>query len=78
MELSWLQRLLKKSRPLARSGCRKFSRKSFLPNLEALGEGIDPSTFHITTLADGGAGSLRAAVTQADVDSRPHHPVAAY
>src|SRR5262252_9290190 len=66
MALSWLQRLLKKSRPPARSGCKKFSRKSFLPDLEALGERIVPSTFHVTTLADGGAGSLRAAVAHAN------------
>src|SRR5262249_11820453 len=34
--------------------------------LEALDARIVPSTFHVTTLADGGAGSLRAAVAQAD------------
>src|SRR5262245_46320117 len=34
--------------------------------LEALDGRIVPSTFHVTTLADSGAGSLRAAVAQAD------------
>src|SRR5262249_33508944 len=36
------------------------------PGLEALGDRIVPSTFHVTTLADGGDGSLRAAVAQAN------------
>src|SRR5215470_13010074 len=34
--------------------------------LEALDARIVPSTFHVTTLADGGAGSLRAAVARAN------------
>ena len=34
--------------------------------LEALGDRIVPSTFHVTTLADGGAGSLRDAVARAN------------
>src|SRR5262249_26986795 len=37
-----------------------------LPNLEALDARIVPSTFHVTTLADAGDGSLRAAVAQAN------------
>jgi len=34
--------------------------------LEALGDRIVPSTFHVTTLADTGPGSLRAAVAGAN------------
>src|SRR5262249_34469259 len=34
--------------------------------LEALDARLVPAAFHVTTLADGGPGSLRAAVTQAD------------
>ena len=34
--------------------------------LESLDGRIVPSTFHVTTLADGGAGSLRAAVAKAN------------
>src|SRR5262245_19477808 len=66
MATSWLNRLLKKSRPLSRSGRKKLWRNPFLPNVEALGDRIVPSAFHVTTLADGGAGSLRAAIAQAN------------
>src|SRR5262249_16855301 len=66
MAQSWLQRFLKrKSRPVSRAARTPFGRNRFVPNFEALGERIVPSTFHVTTLADGGAGSLRAAVAQA-------------
>ena len=67
MALSWLHRWLKrKSRPVSRTARKPFGGKRFLPNLELLGERIVPSTFHVTTLADAGAGSLRAAVAQAN------------
>src|SRR5262249_29384739 len=66
MALSWLQRLLRKSRPLSRSARQKPWQSRFVPNLEALGDRIVPSTFHVTTLADGGAGSLRDAITRAN------------
>src|SRR5262245_56085144 len=67
MTLSWLHRLLKRqSRPASRTGRKEVWRNRFLPNLEALGERIVPSTFQVTTLADGGAGSLRAAVAGAN------------
>src|SRR5262245_14199026 len=60
MALSWLHRLLKrKSRPVARTARKQFGPNRFMPSLEALGDRIVPSTFHVTTLADGGAGSLR-------------------
>src|SRR5262245_43924624 len=65
MALSWLHHLLKrKSRPDCRTARTPFGRDRFVSGLEALGDRIVPSTFHVTTLADGGAGSLRAAVTQ--------------
>src|SRR5262245_24376144 len=67
MTLSWLHRLLKrKSRPVSRTAHKPFGRDRFVPNIEALGDRIVPSTFHVTTLADSGAGSLRAAVAQAN------------
>src|SRR5262249_40137597 len=67
MTQSWLQRLLKrKSRPVSRTARKPFGRDRFLPNIEALDGRIVPSTFHVTTLADGGDGSLRAAVGQAN------------
>src|SRR5262245_53815679 len=67
MTLSWLHRLLKrKSRPVSRTAHKPFGRDRFVPNIEALGDRIVPSTFHVTTLADSGAGSLRAAVARAN------------
>ena len=67
MTLSWLHRLLKrKSRPASRTGRKEVWRNRFVPNLEALGERIVPSTFQVTTLADAGPGSLRAAVAGAN------------
>ena len=67
MTLSWLHRLLKrKSRPASRTGRKEVWRNRFVPSLEALGERIVPSTFQVTTLADAGPGSLRAAVAGAN------------
>src|SRR5262245_19306996 len=67
MALSWLKRLLKgQSGPVSRTGRKQFGGNRFVPNLEALGDRIVPSTFHVTTVADGGAGSLRDAITQAN------------
>jgi hypothetical protein len=43
MALSLLQRLLSKSRPLSRSGGKKFSGKSFVPILESLDDRIVPA-----------------------------------
>jgi Ca2+-binding RTX toxin-like protein len=43
MALSWLHRLLKKSRPLSRSGGQQFGRNRFVPNLESLGDRIVPA-----------------------------------
>src|SRR5262249_2540233 len=67
MALPWFQRVRKrKSRPVSRTARKPFGGKRFLPNLEALGERLVPSTFHVTTLADAGDGSLRAAVAGAN------------
>src|SRR5262245_51083248 len=66
MATSWLNRLLKKFRPLSRSGRKELWRNRFLPDLEGLGDRIVPSTFRVTSLADAGAGSLRDAVAQAN------------
>src|SRR5262245_27652700 len=68
MARSWLHRLLKrKSGPVSRTARKPFGRDRFVPNIEALGERIVPSTFHVTTLADAGDGSLRAAVAGANI-----------
>ena len=48
----WLHRLLKrKSRPVSHAARKPFGRNRFMPNIEALGERIVPSTFHVATLA---------------------------
>ncbi len=52
MALSWLHRLLKKSRPLSRSGCKKFGGNRFVPNLEALADRIVPT---VTAILRGGS-----------------------
>src|SRR5262245_63099848 len=61
MALTWLHRLLKKkSRPLSRSGCKKFWQNRFVPNLEALDDRIvpavtasfNPTTGQLTVLGD--------------------------
>jgi hypothetical protein len=67
MPLSWLHRFSKrKSRPDSRTGRKPFGGNRCVPNLEALDDRIVPSTFHVTTLADEGAGSLRDAIAQAN------------
>src|SRR6266540_213772 len=42
--------------------------RSFLPRLEVLEDRTVPSTFTVTTLADSGPGSLRAAITAANTN----------
>src|SRR5215813_7647773 len=67
MAPSWLHRLLKrKSCSASRTARKPFGRNRFVPNVEALGVRIVPSTFHVTTLADSGAASLRTAVARAN------------
>jgi hypothetical protein len=67
MALSWLHRLLKrKSGPAPRTGRTKPGHARRAPALECLSDRIVPSAFHVSTLADTGAGSLRAAVAQAN------------
>src|SRR5262249_5492196 len=67
MVLSWLHRLLNgKSRPVARTARPPFARNRSVLGLEPLGERIVLSTSHVTTLADSGDGSLRAAVAGAN------------
>src|SRR5262249_3970889 len=64
---SWMNCLLKwKSGPVSRTAREPLGGNRFVPNLEALGDRLVPATFHVTTLADGGAGSLRDAVAGAN------------
>ena len=67
MALSWLHALAEAEvRSGLPHGPQEVGRNRFVPNLEALGDRIVPSVFHVTTLADGVAGSLRDAITQAN------------
>src|SRR5262249_34690476 len=67
MALPWLKRSLKgQSGTVSRTGRTRSGGDRFVPNLEALGERIVPSAFHVTTLADAGPGSLRDAVARAN------------
>src|SRR5262245_21256778 len=67
MALSWWHRFRKrKSRPVSRTARKQIGGNRFVPNLEALGGRVVPSVVHVTTLADRGAGSLRAAVARAN------------
>src|SRR5437870_998206 len=67
MALSWLHRLLtRKSGPVSRTGRKKPGHARFVPALEWLSERIVPAAFHVTTLTEGVAGSLRDAITQAN------------
>src|SRR5262245_35124023 len=45
-----------------------LARQAFVPRLEALEDRTVPSTFTVTTLADDGPGSLRAAITAANAN----------
>jgi hypothetical protein len=61
------------TRALSRKDCQKTARPSrvatFRPRLEALEERTLLSAYLVTTTADGGAGSLRDAVTQVNADT---------
>ena len=65
MALAWWHRWLKrKSRPVSRTARKPFGRNRFVPNIEALGERIVPSVFHVTRVGRGQvpASPLRAPV----------------
>src|SRR4051812_46561297 len=65
---SWLRDLIPgRSRPRAGHGRRQPHR--FRPGLEALEERAVPASFNVTTTVDGGAGSLRQAIL--DANDRP-------
>src|SRR6266567_5446080 len=48
---------------------RRRSRTTFRPCLESLETRLTPTTYTVSSLADSGAGSLRAAITSANADS---------
>ncbi len=50
---------------------RQRSRPAFLPRLESLEARLTPTTYTVSSLADTGAGSLRAAITSVDSDTSP-------
>src|SRR5258708_29525646 len=45
------------------------SRTTFRPRLESLETRLTPATFTVSSLADSGAGSLRAAITSVNADT---------
>ncbi len=48
---------------------RRRSQTGFRPNLELLETRLTPTTYTVSSLADSGAGSLRAAITSANADT---------
>ena len=60
----WAHRSGPRRKPAAR-------RRTFVPRLEALEDRALPSTYTVLNLHDGGAGSLRQAVL--DADAHPGH-----
>ncbi len=50
---------------------RRRSRTTFRPRLESLETRLTPTTFTVSSLADSGAGSLRAAITSVNADNTP-------
>ena len=50
---------------------RKSTRPTFRPRLEWLETRLTPATYTVSSLADSGAGSLRAAITSANADATP-------
>jgi hypothetical protein len=50
---------------------RKITRATFRPRLESLERRLTPTTYTVSSLADSGDGSLRAAITSANGDSTP-------
>ncbi len=68
--ISWMRRSARKSAPQNRKQHRSAT-TLFLPRLEALDERVVPAQVSLTvsSLADAGAGSLRAAILAADAGS---------
>ena len=50
---------------------RKSTRPAFRPRLESLETRLTPTTYTVSSLADSGGGSLRAAITSVNGDSTP-------
>ncbi len=50
---------------------RRRSRTPFRPRLESLETRLTPTTYTVSSLADSGAGSLRAAITSVNADTTP-------
>src|SRR5258708_33371176 len=50
---------------------RRRSRTTFRPRLESLDTRLAPATFTVSSLADSGAGSLRAAIASVNGDNTP-------
>ena len=67
MALSWLHRMRKrKLTAVSRTGLKGIRQKRFVPKLEGLADRVVPAAFHVPTLADSGAGSLRDAILRAN------------
>src|SRR5579862_3405175 len=50
---------------------REFARPTFRPALEPLESRLTPSTYTVSSLADSGEDSLRAAITSVNADTAP-------
>src|SRR5882757_2506573 len=50
---------------------RRRSRTTFRPRLESLETRLTPATFTVSSVADSGEGSLRAAITSVNADTTP-------
>src|SRR6266542_3699012 len=50
---------------------RKSTRATFRPRLESLETRLTPTTYTVSSLADSGVGSLRAAITSVNSDTAP-------
>src|SRR6202521_4080735 len=60
----WRNAPMKKLTPV-----RKSTRTTFRPRLESLETRLTPTTYTVSSLADSGPGSLRAAITSVNADT---------
>src|SRR3569623_301479 len=69
--VDWLERNTRSNRMKKPIPVRKSARTAFRPSLELLENRLTPSAYTVSTLADSGPGSLRAAIASVNGDSTP-------